>query len=136
VGDRWSLVAGAGEAEAELVRKDRERGVKSWLSGSSRALKRSGGLGWLAILPTTGQPNSVCLADYPELKTAENTDPAARGFAPVAVAVAVVAVVAVGGQHRTVCGLRSAVCSLRRAAKQPGSGQSAFLLVVRVQLVQ
>jgi hypothetical protein len=91
--------------------------VKSWLSGSSRALKRSGGLGWLAILPT-GQPKSVCLADYPELKTAENTDPAARGSAPVAVAVAVVAVVAVGGQHRTVCGLRSrsAVCGV-----QPGS---------------
>jgi hypothetical protein len=83
-----------------------ERGVKSWLSGSSRALKRSGGLGWLAILPT-GQPNSICLADYPELKTAENTDPAARGSAPVAVAVAVA--VAVDGQHRTVCGLRSAV---------------------------
>jgi hypothetical protein len=52
VGDQWSLVAGAGEAEAELVRKDRERSEKSWLSGSSRTLKRSGGLGWLAILPT------------------------------------------------------------------------------------
>ena len=80
----------------------------------------------MAILPTR-QLNSVCLADHPELNTAENTDPAARGFCS--------SVCSSGSgtgsdrQHRTVCGLR-------HAAKQLSSNQSAFLLRVRVQFLR
>lgn len=80
----------------------------------------------MAILPTR-QLNSVCLADHPELNTAENTDPAARGFCW--------RVCSSGSgtgsdrQHRTVCGLR-------HAAKRLSSDQSAFLLRVRVQFLR
>jgi hypothetical protein len=75
----------------------------------------------LAILPTR-QLSSVCLADHPELNTAENTDPAARGFCSSGSGTGS------DRQHRTVCGLR-------HAAKQASSDQSAFFLLVRVQFL-
>jgi hypothetical protein len=54
-GDRWSLVAGTSTSVGSQVKRTK-RGVKSWLSGSSRAINQSRWLGWLAIPPPPCQP--------------------------------------------------------------------------------